>query len=555
MTSEEINCLIVKEDKYLWISTDYIYAMYENDKEKIYKMFSDKIIDMKIGTLPGVNVGIIACADHSIQILMPRKDEKGNVTIDVLHKFSVKFCPSVLCIFPQKDKNVVNFIYGDKEGHIGFVHVDKDVIRQNWVVDLDDVDTSEVSAISAYDITSDGKVDIIVGTSDGNVYVLARDSGNPVRIANCDEVGEEITNISLGYVSELTSVDIVVTTYSGTIHLIHWMDKEGFEINTSSPKTYTKQNSCEKHKLAQEKNQLLKHISNLKVEVVKLKKKYNKSSGDMIAVVSESFSGKAEYSLKSEHDFNELIVDMSENIDLITIQSTVPLMILPMDNQKYHFTKFDNKDNCFLASLQPVNQSKRIKIPIRSEEGKTGVMNVIVTSRQSTRIARSFQINIKSLALHNRLFTQINEQSIPCHSSMTIEGNFTKQLIGSWLSHCLVDIPRSTSTTSDNYVYTWKSSFTGLTVYCTWKNNQCVVWSDNVSILMVIKNTVVNLATEHTITISTKTDINATSIQQCMSILIPKLKSAKDIQHRHKLLSALKEIELQEGNTEFLSEE
>jgi len=335
------------------------------------------------------------------------------------------------------------------------------------------------------------------------------------------------------------------------MYLIPWKDEGGFEMGKSAKGVEEEDASV----VNSETLKLTQEIESLKFEISNLKSKFNRKSGDLIAVGEDSFSGKAEYSLKSEHDFNELIIDMSETIDVITLLCTVPLTLLSHDSQAFNLIQHpSNASFPFIMTLNPTKKCKRIKIPLRNQEGVSGYLDVMVSSRTNKTVARSFRVDIKALSLHRRAFAESFEHDLESLSSVFISGNFTKQLITSWLCRCLGDVPRSRSA-NEVMSNTWQSCFTNLFVCCNWSKGSCKIWSDNITALMVIKNTIAKLATDHTISVQTQTKVEHSSIDSCLNILLPKLKQYKEIQHQHTLLGALKEIEIQEGSIESLTEQ
>ena len=101
-----------------------------------------------------------------------------------------------------------------------------------------------------------------------NIYVLAQDTAHPVRVASCSELGEQITNIGCGHISDPMKLDIVVTTFSGTMFVLPWQDSAGFSM-----KNEIEEKPQEKSKLEGEASSLKYSIEKLKADIEAQKKK------------------------------------------------------------------------------------------------------------------------------------------------------------------------------------------------------------------------------------------------------------------------------------------
>ena len=107
--------------------------------------------------------------------------------------------------------------YGTASGKIGLVQIARNAHADRWQIPNPD-GLGGVSCLSAFDITSNGKMEILVGRDDGVVQVFRMDSVDdfPEEIFKM-KFTSAITSILGGYVVHPARGEIVVTMFSGEV--------------------------------------------------------------------------------------------------------------------------------------------------------------------------------------------------------------------------------------------------------------------------------------------------------------------------------------------------
>jgi len=149
-----------------------------------------------------------------------------------------------------------------------------------------------------------------------------------------------------------------------------------------------------------------------------------------------------------------------QNIDIISAKENM-----------CQINKIDDKvnNNVLLATLKvPGNDSKssRIEIKIRTSEGQTGHLNVLITPKPSTgnKTAQFLDVPLKPLNLHERI-DSIDENlksELPL-SIVKIKGKFSLNDAHNWISNCIPDVPPNAGHDDQNASHNlyFKSSFVG----------------------------------------------------------------------------------------------
>lgn len=104
-------------------------------------------------------------------------------------------------------------VYGTANGNLGMIHLFANSGTKIWEIQ----GKYSVTAIACADFTKDNVEDILIGRDDGSIELFSFDvSPSPLRVFQRN-VNESITAVKTGHIVSPSTMDILVSTYSGKI--------------------------------------------------------------------------------------------------------------------------------------------------------------------------------------------------------------------------------------------------------------------------------------------------------------------------------------------------
>ena len=223
----------------------------------------------------------------------------------------------------------------------------------------------------------------------------------------------------------------------------------------------------------------------------------------------------------------------------------------------------------FYALVRSTDEaSTNVSVSFRTHEGEAATIQIYVLPRASPRTAQLRLISIKPLALHHR----VGEGDVPLGeiplSTIRISGTFSIKDAHSWALKCLPDVPDMIGSAGSNNNSATNGASSDSTMSLFFKNEfhhtflslkyakgdiECK--SDNLSALAIFKDHVTREATLRKIPVKIQSEPQEESVVRHLKLLDPLLSKQLQLAHRAKLVEALKEIEAQESDTSFLTEE
>lgn len=102
---------------------------------------------------------------------------------------------------------------------------------------------------------------------------------------------------------------------------------------------------------------------------------------------------------------------------------------------------------------------------------------------------------------------------------------------------------------------TYVSTFLGTQLYCEYEAGTGIFRSDNISTISILQDVIVKLATLSNTAIKISSDPKYDSVQTTLLKLLPLLEAQQKLDRQVDLIEPLKELQSQEGTTDFMSEE
>lgn len=535
--TENINAMRVSGAD-LFVCASYIYNHYCDCKDQNYFLSGDKINDMVC--LPVETVGrtvpVLACQDRVLRIL------QGS---EVLYDFEISGQPSVLELHNRDGgKDGEEVLYGTADGKLGLVQLTCSAPVPKWELD-NEKKKGGVLCIDTFDFLGDGVKDILVGRDDGTVEIYGLDNSNEPTLRFENVLTESVASIQGGCVGKESYDEVVTTTYTGWVS---GLTTEPQQME-AGPGDEVKMSRETQAKLAA----LRAELEQLQVKVMQGREKYQQSSQSSTAVSAVPvFSINDRFTLCQEDASYSLTLEVQTAIDNLLLQSDVPIDLLDVDKNSavVSFSECDSEPNgnFLLATYRCQANTTRLELKVRSIEGQYGTLQAYVTPRLQPKTCQVRQYQIKPLSLHQR--THGIDHSRPMNT-LRLVGQFSFAEIHSWVMFCLPEVPEKTPA-GENITFYFQNTFLGTQLEASYCKGEGNFKSDNISTISILKDVLSKEATKRKINLNISYDVNEDSVSHTLTMIHPKLEYQLLLAKKVQLIDALKELQVHEGNADFL---
>ncbi|XP_077332966.1 BBSome complex member BBS7 isoform X2 [Lithobates pipiens] len=522
----------------LFLCASYIYNHYCDCKDQHYYLSGDKISDvicLPVEKLERITP-ILACQDRVLRIL------EGS---DLTYEVEVPGPPSVLALNGgDGGESGEELLYGTSDGKIGLIQIAKDSPVPKWEI-FNEKKRGGVLCIENFDIMGDGVKDMLIGRDDGTVEIYGLDSANEPVLHFDHALTESITSIQGGCVGKEGYDEIVLSTYSGwvtglTTEPVHRESGPGEELKVSQEM---------QAKIAS----LRSELEQLQFKVVQEREKYQHSSQSTTAVSAVPvFSVNDKFTLNKDDASYSLILEVQMAIDNVLIQSDVPVDLLDVDKNSavvsFSGCESEPNGNFLLATYRCQANTTRLELKIRSIEGQYGTLQAYVTPRIQPKTCQVRRYLIKPLSLHQR--SHVFDQNRPLNT-LSLTGQFSFAEIHSWMVFCLPEVPEKPPVGEDITFY-FRNTFLDTQLECSYRKGEGIFNSDNISTISILKDVLSKEATKRKINLNISYDISEESVGHTLRMIHPKLEYQLLLAKKVHLIDALKELQVHEGNTDFL---
>ncbi|KAL7886198.1 hypothetical protein AOLI_G00064930 [Acnodon oligacanthus] len=535
--TESINAMHVSGAD-LFVCASYIYNHYCDCKDQDYYLSGDKIND--IVCLPVETVGrtvpILACQDRVLRML------QGS---ELLYDFEVPGPPSVLELHNRDGgKNGEEVLYGTADGKLGLVQLTSSAPVSKWEVD-NEKKKGGVLCIDTFDILGDGVKDILVGRDDGTVEVYGLDSSGEPTLRFENVLSESVTSIQGGCVGKESYDEVLTTTYTGWVSGLT-TEPQQMEAGPGDEVKMSRETQAKVAALRAE-------LEQLQVKVMQGREKYQQSSQSSTAVSAVPvFSINDRFTLCQDDASYSLTLEVQTAIDNLLLQSDVPIDLLDVDKNSavVSFSECDSEPNgnFLLATYRCQANTTRLELKVRSIEGQYGTLQAYVTPRLQPKTCQVRQYQIKPLSLHQR--THSIDQDRPMNT-LRLVGQFSFAEIHSWVVFCLPEVPEKTPA-GENITFYFQNTFLGTQLEASYSKGEGNFKSDNISTISILKDVLSKEATKRKINLNISYEVNEDSVSHTLKMIHPKLEYQLLLAKKVQLIDALKELQVHEGNADFL---
>nr|DBA28922.1 TPA: hypothetical protein GDO54_009206 [Pyxicephalus adspersus] len=123
--------------------------------------------------------------------------------------------------------------------------------------------------------------------------------------------------------------------------------------------------------------------------------------------------------------------------------------------------------------------------------------------------------------------------------------------IHSWMVFCLPEVPEKPPVGEDITFY-FQNTFLDTQLECSYRKGEGIFKSDNISTISILKDVLSKEATKRKINLNISYDISEESVGHTLRMIHPKLEYQLLLAKKVHLIDALKELQVHEGNTDFL---
>ncbi|XP_077878289.1 BBSome complex member BBS7 isoform X3 [Ictidomys tridecemlineatus] len=294
-------------------------------------------------------------------------------------------------------------------------------------------------------------------------------------------------------------------------------------------------------------------LEHLQYKVLQERENYQQSSQSSKAKsAAPPFSINDKFTLNKDDASYSLILEVQTAIDNVLIQSDVPIDLLDVDKNSavVSFSSCDSEsnDNFLLATYRCQANTTRLELKIRSIEGQYGTLQAYVTPRIQPKTCQVRQYHIKPLSLHQR--THCIDHSRPMNT-LTLTGQFSFAEVHSWVVFCLPEVPEKPPA-GECVTFHFQNTFLDTQLESVYRKGEGVFKSDNISTISILKDVLSKEATKRKINLNISYEINEVSVRHTLMLIHPKLEYQLLLAKKVQLIDALKELQVHEGNTNFL---
>ncbi|XP_060035115.1 Bardet-Biedl syndrome 7 protein isoform X2 [Erinaceus europaeus] len=500
----------------LFLSASYIYNHYCDCKDQHYYLSGDKINDvicLPVERVPHITP-VLACQDRVLRVL------QGS---DVIYEIEVPGPPTVLALHNGNGGDSgEDLLFGTSDGKLGLIQITASKPIHKWEIQ-NEKKRGGILCVDNFDIVGDGVKDLIVGRDDGMVEVYSFDHANEPVLRFDQTLSESVTSIQGGCVGKDGYDEIVASTYSGwvtglTTEPIHKESGPGEELKINQ-------------EMQSKISSLRSELEHIQYKVLQEREKYQQSSQSSKAKSAvPSFSVNDKFTLNKDDASYSLVLEVQTSIDTVLIQSDVPIDLLDVDK------------NSAVVSFSSCDSE------IRSIEGQYGTLQAYVTPRIQPKTCQVRQYLIKPLSLHQRIHFIDHDRPM---NTLTLAGQFSFAEIHSWVVFCLPEVPEKPPA-GECVTFYFQNTFLDTQLESTYRKGEGVFKSDNISTISILKDVLSKEATKKKINLNISYEINEVSVKHTLKLIHPKLEYQLLLAKKVQLIDALKELQIHEGNTNFL---
>ncbi|CAG04657.1 unnamed protein product, partial [Tetraodon nigroviridis] len=397
-----------------------------------------------------------------------------------------------------------------------------------------------------YFLSGDKINDIICVSSENLTHVVPVLACQDRVLRVLQVLSESVTSIQGGCVGKDTYDEVLAVTYTGWVTGLT-TEPQKAEMGPGNEVKMSKETQSKLETLRAE-------LEQLQVRVLQGREQYQQTSQSSTALSGVPiFSINDKFTLCQDDASYSLTLEVQTAIDNLLLQSDVPIDLLDVDKNSavVSFSECDSEQpngNFLLATYRCQANTTRLELKVRSIEGQYGTLQAYVTPRLQPKTCQVRRYQIKPLSLHQR--THSIDQDRPMNR-LSLVGQFSFAEIHSWVVFCLPEVPEKTPA-GDTVTFCFQNTFLGTQLEATYCKGEGHFKSDNISTISILSDVLSKEATKKKINLNISYDISDDSVNHTLKMIHPKLEYQLLLARKVQLIDALKELQVHEGNADFL---
>jgi len=297
-------------------------------------------------------------------------------------------------------------------------------------------------------------------------------------------------------------------------------------------------------------------IAQLEQQITAAKDKYSGLTPHLVAV-DQQFKVKSSFKLLPQEACYLLSLEIQMPIELVTLQSDVPIMLLDIDESTAVFSRTqcaDKDSSQLLATYRQQEPTNRMEIKIRTVEGQHGTLSAYIIPKLTPKTCQRVAFPIKALSLHSKISQAELDELLKIRpvNKLQLSGSFSVAEVHAWVGGCVPAVSPKVQEEEVNIAF--RSTFLDTLLVCSYSRGTATFRSDSVSVISILKEVITKEATQKKTQISINLELDNTSIFTCLELLKPKMDYHFALARRHALIQPLKEVQLHEGgDTSYMS--
>ncbi|XP_058065445.1 Bardet-Biedl syndrome 7 protein homolog [Anopheles bellator] len=546
----------------LLVCGNHVYNHYRDCKELGSYLCGDVIVDVAALCPHNTSrlITVLACSGRVLRVL---EHSRVRQTIELDSVPTVLHVPKglgdrMLCGFA--DGSVLLFHLNLQVAEVKREVLVSDQLNRD---ERDKEGLSAVTCIATYDLSGDGKEELIVGRRDGTLQVFTMNSDEYQFEMECTQIyrelfNESISSVQAGCVGANGYTEIVVCTYSGrvfglTTQCIGKCLSDAGSFSGGAPVAQPIDSSAKLQRIRAE-------IYELEQTIAKERERYQLSTQAMssglsaipMLPVNDSF-------VLSKSDATYLLsLEIPTPIEHVLLQCDTPINLLDVEKNSavVSFSECDKlSGNSLLASYRCQMNTNRIDLKIRTIEGQTGTLQVYITPNLQPKCCQLKRYPIKPLSLHVILHNVTDEMLARPMNVLTLKGPFSQAEVHNWMVNSIPELPEKRHETG-KVRFTFQHVFIGTLLVCEYGKGDATFRSDNISTISILKDFITKEATKKRIKLEISSTINESTIPSLIKLIEPKIVHYNKLTKDFQLAQALLDLDIRD-EAEFgtLSEE
>ncbi|KAI8851463.1 hypothetical protein BC829DRAFT_488072 [Chytridium lagenaria] len=476
---------ISKDQKYLYVTTEYLYNIFENGVDSGCYQSSEKIASVIVlKTKSYLGIVAVACEDNCIRLV-----QGGSVT---LLEMSLPSKPSMICSTDAFQGMEILFC-GTVKGEIVCIGLFEGTFKILWTINTfatgslgrqEELGISlAITSLSSWSLPNSNRVDVIIGREDGMIQIYTiRGLNQPLEtrpsLVHETDVDEPVSNALLG-LSSTEKPFILASLRSGKIMFLTFRMGElevpvALTLDTRADKTPrqstysllpSKANieepsmlvgSLGKGKLpkigglppVEAKKSLVSnhpttynapHNSDAKMTV----KSHHSEQSIPLTIRNNSSVKSRLYSMTAENCL-ALIVASDTGLTHLVLESNVPLSYQTTTSPDMNIMQSSDcgeNEKKYLAVIKCDETLPQVTAKIFASEGMHGVLTVFAFSNTNGLTCSETQHTIKALCMHERAGAFSDEKRATCTNKLGIKCDNSIAELHSWLMNFFEGLP------------------------------------------------------------------------------------------------------------------